>query len=165
MLTGVEVFGNNLAATAAHLGSVLGINAYHITTSAFRLVRGELHELMPGHIRDTPVDDGISLQLHPRNIQILKGDELIGIDQLTAFLMREILPPVGLPLVGMLQGVDHALALRTALLKFLFLALQAGDVTASPDAAASRFIHRLRSISLPSERAANVVSPKSTPTT
>ncbi len=128
MLTGVEVFGNHLAATAAHLGGVFGINAYHITTSAFRLVRSELHELIPSHIRDAPVDGGISLRLHPRNVQILKCDELIGIDQLTAFLMREIPPPVGLALVGMLQRMDDFLALRAAFRKRLFLALQAGDV-------------------------------------
>jgi hypothetical protein len=94
----------------------------------YRLVRGELHKLMPGHIRDAPVDDFVSFGLHPRNIQILKGDELIGIHQLAALLMREILTPVGLSPVGMLQSVNYFLALRAALLQFLFLALQAGDV-------------------------------------
>lgn len=83
---------------------------------------------MPGHIRYGTVDDCIPLGLHPRNIQILKGDKLIGVHQLAAFLMREVLPPVGLPLVVMLQRVTHFLALWAALLKFLFLALQAGDI-------------------------------------
>ena len=78
MCTDVQVFGNKFTATAAHLGCVLGINQYHTATSAYRLVRGELHKLMPGHIRYAPVDDCIPLGLHPRNIQILKGDQLIG---------------------------------------------------------------------------------------
>ncbi len=128
MLTDAQVFGNHFTATAAHLRCVLGINQHHTSTSAFRLVRGELHKLIPGHIRDATVDDRISLRLHPRNIQILKGDELIGIDQLAAFLMGEILSSVGLPLVGMLQGMNHFLALRAAFRKLFFLALQACNV-------------------------------------
>lgn len=42
--------------------------------------------------------------------------------------MREVLSPIGLSLVGVLQRMDHFLALRAACPKFLFLALQAGDV-------------------------------------
>lgn len=85
MFTDAQVFGNNFTATAAHLRCVLGINQYHTSPGFYRLVRGELYELMPGHIRYAPVDDFVSLRLHLCNIQILKSDELIGVHQLPAF--------------------------------------------------------------------------------
>ncbi len=132
MVTDTQVFGNNFTTAAAHLGCVPGINQYHTSTSAYRLVRGELYELSPGYIRDAPVDDLIPLRLHPSNIQILKGDKLIGVNQLTAFLMRKILTPVGLPLVGVLQRMNYFHAFRAAFLKFLFFALQAGNILCIP---------------------------------
>ena len=132
MITDTQILANNFTATGARLRCILGINQYHTPTSFCRFVRGELHELTPGHISYAPVDDMVPVGLHIRNIQILKGDELVFVHQFAAFLVREILEAVGLPLISMLQGVNRLLSFGAALRKSLLLALQSGDVFRVP---------------------------------
>lgn len=129
MDSSLQILVNHRTAPGAQLRCVSGVNQHNTTTSAFRLVRSELHKFFPAHIRNAPVDLMVPVGLHPLNIQVLKSDELIGINQLPAFLMGEILTPVGLPLVGVLQGADNSLALWAALWKRFFLSLEAGDIS------------------------------------
>lgn len=58
MLTDAQVFGNNFTAAAAHLRSVLEVNQCHTSTSAYRLVHGELHKLISARIRYITVMTG-----------------------------------------------------------------------------------------------------------
>ena len=69
MVTDTQVFGNNFTTAAAHLGCVPGINQYHTSTSAYRLVRGELYELSPGYICNAPADDLIELGRKTQGLQ------------------------------------------------------------------------------------------------
>jgi hypothetical protein len=73
MFTDTQVFWNNFTATGAHLRCVLGINERNTPTSLCRFVRGELHELTPGYIRNTPVNDLVPIGLHTLDIQVLKA--------------------------------------------------------------------------------------------
>jgi hypothetical protein len=128
MVANGQAFWNHLTATRAHLGCVLGIDPCDTPTGPFCLVRSELHESTPGHIGDALVDDLVPVRLHVLNIERLKSHELIFVHQFAAFLMGEVIPPVGLALVGMLQRMNHLFSFRTALCELLFLALKAGNV-------------------------------------
>ena len=128
MFSDMPIFGNHLTTTGAQLRRVLRVNPYDTTQSLRRFKHGEPHELTPGHIRDTSVDQMVPVGLHVLNIQILKGNPLVGIHQLTTFLVREILATVSLPLIRVLQSMDRFLALRTAFGQSLLLALQASNV-------------------------------------
>lgn len=128
MFSDLQLLRNHLATSGAQLGGIPGVNSNDLTTSFYRFVRGELYELTPGHICDTPVDRVVPMGLQALDVQILEGDELIRVDQLPTFLVCEILAPVGLPLIGVLQGMHRLLPFGTAQREFFLLALQAGDV-------------------------------------
>ncbi len=132
MLSDAQLFGNNFTATRTQLRRVLGVNQYHTPPGFCRLVRGELHELTPGHICNALVDDLIPVGLHTTDIQILKGDKLVLVDQFSAFLVREILPPVRLALVGVLQGVNRFSPRWTAFGQLLFFPLQTSNIFRVP---------------------------------
>lgn len=132
MVADAQVFRYHRTTTRVHLGGVLGINACHTPTSLYRFVRGELHELIPGHIRNAPVDDLVPVRLHRLSFQILKGDELIVVYQLTACLVREVFTPVRLALIGVLQRVNRLLALWATFWPVFFLRCRRVISFASP---------------------------------
>jgi hypothetical protein len=97
---------NALTTTGTFLSRAPGRNVCRPATTLFRFVRGEPHELTPGYIRYAPIDRLKALTLHTSNIQLLKGDELVVVDQLTRFLMGKVVAPLGDALMSMLQGMN-----------------------------------------------------------
>lgn len=95
MDTHTQVFRNHRAAAGAFLRCASGVNAQHSTTGTFSLVRGELHELAPGHVRDASIDGAVSVGLHVLNVKVLEDDQAEAVDELAALLVREVGAPVG----------------------------------------------------------------------
>lgn len=78
----------------------LGVNQRHTTTSLFRFVRSELHELTPSHICYALFDGSPAVLLHVLNVKVLERDELVVIDQLARFLMSKVTATIGSAAVG-----------------------------------------------------------------
>src|SRR5690554_1236332 len=129
MLSDRQVFRNDSATTGALLRRASGVNQRHTTTSFFRFVRSELHELTPGHICYALVDGSLAVLLHVLNVKVLEGDELVLVHQPARLLMSKVAATVGGAAVSVLQGANHLASLWTSLCKSLFLALQTGNVS------------------------------------
>ena len=106
-----QVFGDDRTTTGTLLRRAPGIDAQHSTTGACSLVRGELHELTPGHVRDAPIDDTVPVGLHGRDVQVFKDEQPEAVDQLAACLVREVGAPVGGAPVRMAQRAQQGAAL------------------------------------------------------
>ena len=128
MLTNRQVFGNHRATTGAFLCRASGVNVQHNTTGAFSLVRGVLHELTPGHIRNTSIDDTVPIRLHGRNVQVFKDDQAEAVYQLAAFLVREVGTAVRGAPVGVIERTQHLATLWRSFGMMFLLALKAGNV-------------------------------------
>jgi len=128
MNTDRQPFRNNFAATGTLLRCTLGVDQYDSPTSFFRFVLTELYESSPGYICYAPVDYFVPVGLHILNLQVLKSNELMFIDQFSTFLMSKIIAPVRLSLVGVTKRMDRLVSLKTAFWQFLFLSLQAGNI-------------------------------------
>jgi hypothetical protein len=74
------------------------------------------------------MDSLVAVDLHPLNVQVLKGDELIMIDEFARLLMGEVATPMGRTLIGMAKGMNDLASLFAAFGKAFLLALQAGNV-------------------------------------
>jgi len=125
--TNRQVFGNKRTTTGAPLRCVLGVDEHHLPTSVYSFVGSELYELTPGYIRHATVDRH-DVRLYPLNVQILKNNELIFIDQLTRLLLSKVATAIGRPCIGVTKSVNHLTTFGTALRKLLFLALKSGHV-------------------------------------
>lgn len=128
MFSDRQVFRDNLATTSTHLRCAPGVNQYHSPRSFFRFRLTELYKFTPGRIGYAPVDGLVAVLLHVLNVQVFKGNELVFIDQLSTFLMREVVAPVRLALVGMTKGVHGLAAFLATFSELFFLSLQPGDV-------------------------------------
>lgn len=108
MNTDRQGFRHNLPTARTSLGGVAWVNEYDATASFFRFARGELYELMSGNIPDAFVQASVRAVFHVDNVQLLKGDKLIFVDQLARFFMRKVAAAIGNALVDV---VDDPLAL------------------------------------------------------
>jgi len=110
-------FRNHRAATGAPLRCASGVDAQHCATGAFSLVRGELHELAPGRIRNTLINGVVPVRWHVGNVQVFKNDQTKAVDRFTAFLMCKVGAVVGRPLVGVVERPYRLAPLWAALSK------------------------------------------------
>lgn len=132
VFTDMQIFRNDVTTTRAFLRCTPGINQYNSPASFFRFALTELYESSPGHISYTLVKDFVAILLHTLYVQVFKRDELIFVDQLTRFLVSEIIASVSLTLVSVLQGANRLPPLRAAFGQFLFLAVQPGHIFCIP---------------------------------
>ena len=93
-----ESFINQHSAPAAHFGCVARVNLYHSTPSFYRFSRCELYQLVPSYIRNA-FSQAMVLN-HPLDVQVLKSDKAIVIDQFPAFFMSKVPPLVGDPVMN-----------------------------------------------------------------
>src|SRR5687767_8754812 len=93
-------FRNNHIATGTHLCRTTGINLYHYPTSVCSFVGRELYELTPGDVSNAAGDCLQIRALHILNVKLLKGDELVFVDQLMGFLMSEVTAAVSRSIIG-----------------------------------------------------------------
>lgn len=128
VLTDRQVFSNDVTATRAFLRCAPGVNQRYRPTSLCRFEGRVLHKSAPGYIGNALVDGLMAVLLHPLYVQVLEGNELIFIDQFSTFLVREVVAPVRLALVSVLQGAHGLTPFRAPFGQSLFLALQAGNV-------------------------------------
>lgn len=129
MLSDRQVFRNDRATTGALLRRAPGVNQRHTTTSFFRFVHSELHELTPGHICYALVDGPPAVLLHVLNVKVLEGDELVLVHQPARLLMSKVAATVRGAAISVLQGAHNLAALWTSPGKPLFLALQTSNVS------------------------------------
>ena len=81
---------------------IRGIHGNKLPAGPYCLAGDQLRKLAPRHVVDAL---GKAMMLHPvRNRQIFEGDEIPGMDDLPALLMREIVTTPGDPL---LRPRDH----------------------------------------------------------
>jgi hypothetical protein len=123
-----QILGHNLTATGTHLRCASGVDQYDSATGAFSLVRAVLHKSSPGHVRNTPVDDLVSVRLHVLNVQVFKHQQAVAVNQLATFLMYKVVPAIARPLIGVVECLDRFSAFCAALWQFLFFALKAGNI-------------------------------------
>lgn len=88
-----ESFINQHSAPAAHFGCVAWVNQYHNAPSFYRFGRRELYQLVPCYIRNA-FSQRVVLN-HPLDIQVLKSDKAIVIDQFPAFFVSKVTPFIG----------------------------------------------------------------------
>jgi len=103
-----QILRDNLPTTGTHLRGATRINEHNCPTSFFRFVRTVLRKLTPGGIRDAFVHTTPVAVLHILNVQLLKGKQLINVNQSAARLVSKVTAAIGNSLMDMLH---HALAL------------------------------------------------------
>lgn len=128
MDTNRQIFWHNLTTTGTPLRGPSGVNQDKPPSSLCRFDVGMLHKLTPGHIRNAPVNGAIAVGLHRLNSQVLKHDQAEAVDQLTAFLVREVVPPVLDAAMDMVQGLDRSGPLRRPPIQLAHLALDSFQV-------------------------------------
>ena len=114
MNTARQIFMNQGPTAGASSGCVPGINQHDTAAGPLCLVRSELHQLKPGSI-----SDGFSQAVVPQHslaVQLLKNDNVKGINQAMTKFMGEILAPVNDALVNMRNSLASVLAFRRPLL-------------------------------------------------
>jgi hypothetical protein len=142
-----QIFFDNRATTGTSLSSVFGVNPYDTSASVRRFARGVLYKSPPGYIRDALVNSSIAVCLHPVNIQLLKHNQAVAIDQLPAFLMSEVITPVFDASVNVVKSFNGPMPLRTSLsqlARFTLDALQVLFVSLHPTLAFNCFTIRER---------------------
>jgi hypothetical protein len=93
-----ESFFNQYSTPATHLGRTARVNLYHTAASFFRFTHRELYQLIPCYVRNAFSQMVISY--HPVNVQVLKGDKAIVIDQFPAFFVSKVAPLIGNPVMN-----------------------------------------------------------------
>ena len=109
MDTLAQILFHQLAAGGTHLACVARVNPYHLASSICSFVRSELDELTPGRIRNR-LGEAMVLH-HAPDVQLLKDDQAEPVNQLPAFLVREV--PAQIP--NALMNASHNTSLRRSL--------------------------------------------------
>ena len=140
----IQIFRNNVTATRTHPCRAVWVNPWRQPTSPFCLVSCEVHELTPGSVTNTLVHAAPVPILHILNVQVLKSDDLVLVDQSPTQFVSEVFTAIAdtginvlddALLLMILQRAFHALAQSVLRLgkRFLILAEEAwiGNVLAS----------------------------------
>jgi len=131
MSSDMQTFRNDLTTAGAILRRASWVNERYTTTSVFCFVRGELRELPPSYVSNAPANGFVAIPvfgLHIPNIQILKRNELVLIDQLPRFLMSKVATTIRRPFVCVTKRVNDLVPFQTTFTELFLLALQPGNV-------------------------------------
>lgn len=121
MNTNTEVFRNNRMATGTSLRSTVRVDCNELSASFFRFAREHAEELPP-----TGIGNRLGKAMiadHPLDIQLFNGDDAEMINELSGFLVDEVMSAVGNALVNTAYYLSGLSSLRCALLKFAQLPL------------------------------------------